>query len=230
MKIKEKQLSETNCDSLFHFIKSKNLKDVEQYGIRGVFSNNPIEQATTYKSTFSKGPIGLLKMTDMWICNLIYSVGLDRYFSSLISFSATEYSEIKDNYDRMYRKGEIDPEKYIDSVYDYLDRFLNEDVILEINSKNSDIIYGSTENYELDKAYNFDRNKIKEKLDYITSGVTTDDVAYMVSNGDSVNANDIIRNVYSEYEGLDFDYLDGYINYLNNLEMNSMVRRKKQWK
>lgn len=227
MKIKEKQLSETNCDSLFHFIKSKDLKEVEQYGIRGVFSNNPIEQATTYKATLSKGPIGLLKMTDMWICNLIYSVGLDRYFSSLISFSATEYSEIKDNYDRMYGEGKINSKKFIDEVYEYLDRFLNEDVILEIDSKNSDIIYGSTENYELDKAYNFDREKIKDKLDYITSGVISNDTVYIVDSGSNTNANDIIRELYEEYEGLSFDYLDGYINYLNNLKMNPMVRRKK---
>ena len=97
MNIKEKELSQVNENSLLHFAKIDSYNDIEKYGIRREFTNNTIEQATTYKTTFSKGPIGLLKMTDMWISNLIYSVGLDKYFSSLVSFSAAEYSEIKDN-------------------------------------------------------------------------------------------------------------------------------------
>ena len=33
------------------------------------------------------------------------------------------------------------------------------------------------------------------------------------------------NSVYEEYEGLSFDYLDGFMRYLNNLTMNPMLRR-----
>ena len=160
MKIKEKQLSQINENSLFHFIKADSFEDVEKYGIKREFTNNAIEQATTYKATFSKGPIGLLKMTDMWISNLIYSVGLDRYFSSLVSFTATEYNEIKDNYKKLYKEGKTQTSEVIESTFEYLEKFLNSDVILEIEDTEENIIKGMIDNYELDKTYNFAFNII----------------------------------------------------------------------
>ena len=40
MKIKEKQLSQINENSLFHFIKADSFEDVEKYGIKREFTNN----------------------------------------------------------------------------------------------------------------------------------------------------------------------------------------------
>lgn len=225
MKIKEKQLSQTDENSLFHFIKINSFEDVEKYGIRREFTNNAIEQATTYKSTFSKGPIGLLKMTDMWISNLVYSVGLDKYFSSLVSFSAAEYSEIKDNYNKLYKDGKINIDKFIYDVYEYLDRFLSSDIIVEIEDKDENITKGISDNYELDKTYNFDREVIREKIEHLTSGIVTCDSVNMVVNGNNTSAKNIIRELYEEYKGLSFDYLDSFINYLNSLEMDPKLRR-----
>lgn len=226
MNIKEKELSQVNENSLLHFAKIESYEDIEKYGIRREFTNNAIEQATTYKATFSKGPIGLLKMTDMWISNLIYSVGLDRYFSSLVSFSAAEYSEIKDNYNKLYREGKINIDSFINEVYDYLDRFLVSDIVLEINNDDKSIIKATSDNYELDKTYNFDRDIISEKLQYLTSGVvTTNDINLIVSDK-KVSAKSIIEQLYYEYEGYSFDYLDGYIEYANSLSDYSKLRRK----
>lgn len=226
MNIKEKELSQVNENSLLHFAKIESYEDIEKYGIRREFTNNAIEQATTYKATFSKGPIGLLKMTDMWISNLIYSVGLDRYFSSLVSFSAAEYSEIKDNYNKLYREGKINIDSFINEVYDYLDRFLVSDIVLEINNDDKSIIKATSDNYELDKTYNFDRDIISEKLQYLTSGVvTTNDINLIVSDK-KVSAKSIIEQLYYEYEGYSFDYLDGYIEYVNSLSDYSKLRRK----
>lgn len=226
MNIKEKELSQVNENSLLHFAKIESYEDIEKYGIRREFTNNAIEQATTYKATFSKGPIGLLKMTDMWISNLIYSVGLDRYFSSLVSFSAAEYSEIKDNYNKLYKEGKINVDSFINEVYDYLDRFLVSDIVLEINNDDKSIIKATSDNYELDKTYNFDRDIISEKLQYLTSGVvTTNDINLIVSDK-KVSAKSIIERLYYEYEGYSFDYLDGFIEYINSLSDYSKLRRK----
>ena len=225
MKIKEKQLSQINENSLLHFARIDSLKDIEEYGIRRDFTNNAIEQATTYKATFSKGPIGLLKMTDMWISNLIYSVGLDKYFSSIVPFSAAEFSEIKDNYNRLYKEGKINVDSFIYDVYDYLERFLESDIIVELEDKEENITKGMLENYELDKTYSFDKEVIKEKVEYITTGVVAADEINMIVNDKSVSAKNIIKELYEEYEGLSFDYLDGFMRYLNNLTMNPMLRR-----
>lgn len=229
MKIKEKQLSQINENSLLHFARIDSLKDIEEYGIKRDFTNNAIEQATTYKATFSKGPIGLLKMTDMWISNLIYSVGLDRYFSSLVSFTAAEYSEIKDNYKKLYKEGKTQTSKVIESAFEYLEKFLNSDVILEIEDTKENIIKGMLDNYELDKTYNFDREVISEKLQYIDAGVVTTNEVNMITNGDNVNAKDIIKQLYEEYKGLSFEYLDDFINYINNKELNPELRRTNKW-
>ena len=67
MKIKEKQLSQINENSLFHFIKADSFEDVEKYGIKREFTNNAIEQATTYKVTFSKGPKANNVVNDIFI-------------------------------------------------------------------------------------------------------------------------------------------------------------------
>lgn len=225
MKIKEKQLSQINENSLLHFAKIDSFNDIEKYGIRREFTNNAIEQATTYKITFSKGPIGLLKMTDMWISNLIYSVGLDRYFSSLVSFSAAEYSEIKDNYKRLYKEGKVQTSKVIESTFEYLEKFLDSDVILEIEDSKENITKGIIDNYELDKTYNFDREVISEKLQYITTGIVTTDEVSMIENDKSVSAKNIIKELYEEYRGLSFDYLDSFINYINSKEKNPELRR-----
>ncbi len=226
MNIKEKELSQINENSLLHFATIESYNDIEKYGIRREFTNNTIEQATTYKTTFSKGPIGLLKMTDMWISNLIYSVGLDKYFSSLVSFSATEYSEIKDNYNRLYREGKINIESFINDVYEYLDRFLISDIILEINNDDDSIIKATSDNYELDKTYNFDREIIREKLEYLVSGVvTTNDINLIVSDN-KASAKGIIKQLYNEYKGLSFDYLDGFMEYINDLRVEPKLRRK----
>ena len=175
--------------------------------------------------TFSKGPIGLLKMTDMWISNLIYSVGLDKYFSSIVPFSAAEFSEIKDNYNRLYKEGKINVDSFIYDVYDYLERFLESDIIVELEDKEENITKGMLENYELDKTYSFDKEVIKEKVEYITTGVVAADEINMIVNDKSVSAKNIIKELYEEYEGLSFDYLDGFMRYLNNLTMNPMLRR-----
>lgn len=225
MKIKEKQLSQINENSLLHFAKIDSFNDIEKYGIRREFTNNAIEQATTYKTTFSKGPIGLLKMTDMWISNLIYSVGLDRYFSSLVSFSAAEYSEIKDNYKRLYKEGKVQTSKVIESTFEYLEKFLDSDIILEIEDSKENITKGIIDNYELDKTYNFDREVISEKLQYITTGIVTTDEVSMIENDKSVSAKNIIKELYEEYRGLSFDYLDSFINYINSKEKNPELRR-----
>lgn len=225
MKIKEKQLSQINENSLLHFAKIDSFNDIEKYGIRREFTNNAIEQATTYKTTFSKGPIGLLKMTDMWISNLIYSVGLDRYFSSLVSFSAAEYSEIKDNYKRLYKEGKVQTSKVIESTFEYLEKFLDSDIILEIEDSKENITKGIIDNYELDKTYNFDREVISEKLQYITTGIVTTDEVSMIENDKSVSAKDVIKELYEEYRGLSFDYLDSFINYINSKEKNPELRR-----
>ena len=47
----------------------------------------------------------------------------------------------------------------------------------------------------------------------------------MIVNDKSVSAKNIIKELYEEYEGLSFDYLDGFMRYLNNLTMNPMLRR-----
>lgn len=225
MKIKEKQLSQINENSLLHFAKIDSFNDIEKYGIRREFTNNAIEQATTYKITFSKGPIGLLKMTDMWISNLIYSVGLDRYFSSLVSFSAAEYSEIKDNYKILYKEGKVQTSKVIESAFEYLEKFLDSDVILEIEDTKENITKGIIDNYELDKTYNFNREVISEKLQYITTGIVTTDEVNMIESNKSVSAKDVIKELYEEYRGLSFDYLDSFINYINSKEMGPELRR-----
>ena len=226
MNIKEKELSQVNENSLLHFAKIDSYNDIEKYGIRREFTNNTIEQATTYKATFSKGPIGLLKMTDMWISNLIYSVGLDKYFSSLVSFSAAEYSEIKDNYNKLYREGKINIESFINDVYEYLDRFLISDIILEINNDDESIIKATSDNYELDKTFNFDREIISEKLEYLVSGVvTTNDINLIVSDK-KVSAKNIIQQLYNEYRGLSFDHLDGFMKYINDLRVEPKLRRE----
>lgn len=226
MNIREKELSQINKNSLLHFAKIESYDDIEKYGIRREFTNNAIEQATTYKATFSKGPIGLLKMTDMWISNLIYSVGLDRYFSSLVSFNASEYSEIKDNYNKLYGEGKINIDSFIDDVYDYLDRFLISDIILEINNDDKSIIKAASDNYELDKTYNFDREIISEKLEYLVSGVVTTNDLNLIVSDKKVNAKSIIEQLYNEYKGLSFDHLDGFMEYIDGLRVNPSLRRK----
>ena len=59
----------------------------------------------------------------------------------------------------------------------------------------------------------------------VATGVVAADEINMIVNDKSVSAKNIIKELYEEYEGLSFDYLDGFMRYLNNLTMNPMLRR-----
>ena len=106
---------------------------------------------------------------------------------------------------------------------------MNSDVILEIEDTEENIIKGMLDNYELDKTYNFDREVISEKLQYIDAGVVTTNEVNMITNGDNVNAKDIIKQLYEEYKGLSFEYLDDFISYINNKHKNPELRRTNKW-
>ena len=124
-----------------------------------------------------------------------------------------------------YKEGKINVDSFIYDVYDYLERFLESDIIVELEDKEENITKGMLENYELDKTYSFDKEVIKEKVEHITTGVVAADEINMIVNDKSVSAKNIIKELYEEYEGLSFDYLDGFMRYLNNLTMNPMLRR-----
>ena len=102
---------------------------------------------------------------------------------------------------------------------------MDSDVILEIEDTKENITKGIIDNYELDKTYNFNREVISEKLQYITTGIVTTDEVNMIESNKSVSAKDVIKELYEEYRGLSFDYLDSFINYINSKEMGPELRR-----
>lgn len=227
MKIKNKELSKIDDNSLLYFAKKDSLSDIEKHGLRSEFTNNKIAQATTYKSTLFKGELGLLNMIDAWLEDIIYTIGLDKYFSSVSSFKAVEYAEIKDNYNKLYREGKIYNSELTNEAFAYLSNLLTLDVILEIENNDSNITKGFNENYELYKIYGHNKEKMYNALGYITNGIISSDEVNILVNNNDVDALNLVREIYNNYQNNGFEYVDEFIYYIDNLKEQKKLRRNK---
>ena len=237
-------------NALFHFTKTENLNSIAEHGLIPQIGENSHRVENTSKVFFSKGEIGVLKATEVWLRGLMNKINgandkLGKYKNLSSKEEAQKLREWNEKFlNREYLNDEEKKSELFEYYYDYLQErtflildleekkhYLIDDV--DENKKNLLLNPNAVKTAYAKEMYGSFSNMDSEIVDDWNMHTITDvpveveNILELTFNDESADALTIVMEIYNKYKGLNKEKLliDDFIDYANKRKMKEEGNR-----
>ena len=229
-------LNEFDGENVFyHFTNRDNYESISLNGLIPSIGDNANGIEKTSKVFFSKGNIGFLRICDVWINWLIYRISLYNSVLKYKDITKEERMNLKKQFRENFTNGLYYTEDNVNYTIRWMMEYMKSNIVLKLDITSKDY-----DSFDIDEA------KLNEKEDfinrmylgYITSsdkvesfnmhtksgvGVDKEKISKVTTNDDD-SALSILKEIYRKEKdkdnGLEFAFLDRFMNYVNSMDEN----------
>lgn len=222
-------------NAFYHFTNRDNYESISLNGLIPSIGDNANGIEKTSKVFFSKGNIGFLRICDVWINWFIYRISL---YNSVLKYKDITKEE-RMNLKRKFREDFTNRLYYTEDNINYaitwMMEYMKSNIVLKL-----DIPHDDYDELDIDEAKLHEKEEFINRmyLGYITSsdkvesfnmhtksgiGVDKEKISKVTTNDDD-SALSILKEIYRKEKdkdnGLEFAFLDRFMNYVNSMDEN----------
>ena len=222
-------------NAFYHFTNRDNYESISLNGLIPSIGDNANGIEKTSKVFFSKGNIGFLRICDVWINWFIYRISL---YNSVLKYKDITKEE-RMNLKRKFRENFTNRLYYTEDNINYaitwMMEYMKSNIVLKL-----DIPHDDYDELDIDEAKLHEKEEFINRmyLGYITSsdkvesfnmhtksgvGVDKEKISKVTTNDDD-SALSILKEIYRKEKdkdnGLEFAFLDRFMNYVNSMDEN----------
>lgn len=222
-------------NAFYHFTNRDNYESISLNGLIPSIGDNANGIEKTSKVFFSKGNIGFLRICDVWINWFIYRISLYNSVLKYKDITKEERMNLKRKFRENFTNGLYYTEDNINYAITWMMEYMKSNIVLKL-----DIPHDDYDELDIDEAKLHEKGDFINRmyLGYITSsdkvesfnmhtksGVGVDKVKISkVTTNDDDSALSILKEIYRKEKdkdnGLEFAFLDRFMNYVNSMDEN----------
>lgn len=222
-------------NAFYHFTNRDNYESISLNGLIPSIGDNANGIEKTSKVFFSKGNIGFLRICDVWINWFIYRISLYNSVLKYKDITKEERMNLKRKFREDFTNGLFYTEDNIDYAITWMMEYMKSNIVLKL-----DIPHDDYDELDIDEAKLHEKEDFINRmyLGYITSsdkvesfnmhtksgiGVDKEKISKVTTNDDD-SALSILKEIYRKEKdkdnGLEFAFLDRFMNYVNSMDEN----------
>lgn len=222
-------------NAFYHFTNRDNYESISLNGLIPSIGDNANGIEKTSKVFFSKGNIGFLRICDVWINWFIYRISLYNSVLKYKDITKEERMNLKRQFRENFTNGLYYTEDNINYAITWMMEYMKSNIVLKL-----DIPHDDYDELDIDEAKLHEKEDFINRmyLGYITSsdkvesfnmhtksgiGVDKEKISKVTTNDDD-SALSILKEIYRKEKdkdnGLEFAFLDRFMNYVNSMDEN----------
>lgn len=222
-------------NAFYHFTSRDNYESISLNGLIPSIGDNVNGIEKTSKVFFSKGNIGFLRICDVWINWFIYRISLYNSVLKYKDITKEERMNLKRQFREDFTNGLFYTEDNINYAITWMMEYMKSNIVLKL-----DIPHDDYDELDIDEAKLHEKEDFINRmyLGYITSsdkvesfnmhtksgiGVDKEKISKVTTNDDD-SALSILKEIYRKEKdkdnGLEFAFLDRFMNYVNSMDEN----------
>lgn len=222
-------------NAFYHFTNRDNYESISLNGLIPSIGDNANGIEKTSKVFFSKGNIGFLRICDVWINWFIYRISLYNSVLKYKDITKEERMNLKRKFREDFTNGLFYTEDNINYAITWMMEYMKSNIVLKL-----DIPHDDYDELDIDEAKLHEKEDFINRmyLGYITSsdkvesfnmhtksgvGVDKEKISKVTTNDDD-SALSILKEIYRKEKdkdnGLEFAFLDRFMNYVNSMDEN----------
>lgn len=222
-------------NAFYHFTNRDNYESISLNGLIPSIGDNANGIEKTSKVFFSKGNIGFLRICDVWINWFIYRISLYNSVLKYKDITKEERMNLKRKFREDFTNGLYYTEDNINYAITWMMEYMKSNIVLKL-----DIPHDDYDELDIDEAKLHEKEEFINRmyLGYITSsdkvesfnmhtksgiGVDKEKISKVTTNDDD-SALSILKEIYRKEKdkdnGLEFAFLDRFMNYVNSMDEN----------
>lgn len=222
-------------NAFYHFTNRNNYESISLNGLIPSIGDNANGIEKTSKVFFSKGNIGFLRICDVWINWFIYRISLYNSVLKYKDITKKERMNLKRKFREDFTNGLFYTEDNINYAITWMMEYMKSNIVLKL-----DIPHDDYDELDIDEAKLHEKEDFINRmyLGYITSsdkvesfnmhtksgiGVDKEKISKVTTNDDD-SALSILKEIYRKEKdkdnGLEFAFLDRFMNYVNSMDEN----------
>ena len=222
-------------NAFYHFTNRDNYESISLNGLIPSIGDNANGIEKTSKVFFSKGNIGFLRICDVWINWFIYRISLYNSVLKYKDITKEERMNLKRKFREDFTNGLFYTEDNINYAITWMMEYMKSNIVLKL-----DIPHDNYDDLDIDEAKLHEKEDFINRmyLGYITSsdkvesfnmhtksgvGVDKEKISKVTTNDDD-SALSILKEIYRKEKdkdnGLEFAFLDRFMNYVNSMSQD----------
>lgn len=222
-------------NAFYHFTNRDNYESISLNGLIPSIGDNANGIEKTSKVFFSKGNIGFLRICDVWINWFIYRISLYNSVLKYKDITKEERMNLKRKFREDFTNRLFYTEDNINYAITWMMEYMKSNIVLKL-----DIPHDDYDELDIDEAKLHEKEDFINRmyLGYITSsdkvesfnmhtksgvGVDKEKISKVTTNDDD-SALSILKEIYRKEKekdnGLEFAFLDRFMNYVNSMDEN----------
>lgn len=222
-------------NAFYHFTNRNNYESISLNGLIPSIGDNANGIEKTSKVFFSKGNIGFLRIYDVWINWFIYRISLYNSVLKYKDITKEERMNLKRKFREDFTNRLFYTEDNINYAITWMMEYMKSNIVLKL-----DIPHDDYDELDIDEAKLHEKEDFINRmyLGYITSsdkvesfnmhtksgvGVDKEKISKVTTNDDD-SALSILKEIYRKEKekdnGLEFAFLDRFMNYVNSMDEN----------